>query len=82
MNKLYLITGATGHVGTVLTGMLAERRENVRVLVRGDVAAQFPDGVNVCRGDIRDRDSLLPFFRRDGYDCVTNKPSHARELQS
>ena len=71
MNKLYLITGATGHVGTVLTGMLAERRENVRALVRGDIAAQFPDGVSVCRGDIRDRDSLLPFFRRDGYDCVT-----------
>lgn len=27
--------------------------------------------VEICEGDIRDRESLLPFFDRNGYDCVS-----------
>ena len=33
MKKLYLITGATGHVGTMLTSELLRRREHIRALV-------------------------------------------------
>ena len=39
MTKLFLITGATGHVGTVLVRELLRRGEKVRALVRIAMAA-------------------------------------------
>lgn len=71
MKKLYLITGTTGHLGSVLTEKLLSRGERVRALLFGDEAAHVPEGVERCPGDIRDRRSLLPFFQRGGFDRVT-----------
>ena len=34
MKKLWLVTGATGHVGTILVSVLQQRGEYVRALVR------------------------------------------------
>ncbi|MCR5137293.1 MAG: NAD-dependent epimerase/dehydratase family protein [Oscillospiraceae bacterium] len=71
MSKLYLITGATGHVGTVLVSELLKRGENVRVLVRPGHGRHLPDGVEVVEGNITEEGSLVPFFDRKAYDRVT-----------
>ena len=70
MSKLYLITGATGHVGTVLVDRLMKRHENIRALVLNSDTVQLPSGIDICCGDIRDRNSLLPFFQHSEYDDV------------
>ena len=62
MNKLYLITGATGHVGTVLVSELLNRNEHVRILVLPNHADRSPAGVEVCTGSITEEKSLIPFF--------------------
>ncbi|MCR4722456.1 MAG: NAD-dependent epimerase/dehydratase family protein [Eubacteriales bacterium] len=71
MKKLYLITGATGHVGTVLVSELLDRNEHVRILVLPDHIDRVPSGVEICDGDITEEKSLIPFFDRDDYDYVT-----------
>lgn len=71
MKKLYLITGATGHVGTVLVDKLLKNGEHCRLLVRGGYPGTLPAGAEACRGDITDIDSLKPFFDRGGYDYLT-----------
>ena len=67
--KLYLVTGATGHVGTMLVSGLLARQERVRALVypgHGDV----PPGVDACIGDVTDAATLSRFFDRSGRDEV------------
>ena len=71
MKKLYLVTGATGHVGTVLVSALLERGEQIRVLVRPGQGMRLPQGIEIVEGDITEEDSLVPFFDRRGYDRVT-----------
>ena len=70
MKKLWLVTGATGHVGTILVSVLQQRGEHVRVLVLPDNIAEHSD-VGICEGDIRNRESLIPFFDRGDYDYVS-----------
>ena len=70
MKKLWLVTGATGHVGTILVSVLQQRGEQVRVLVLPDNIAEHSD-VGICEGDIRNRESLIPFFDRGDYDYVS-----------
>ena len=71
MKKLYLITGATGHLGTVLVSALLKRGETVRALVLPEAVGEASKGVQVCVGDITDPQSLDVFMRRDGYEAVT-----------
>ena len=71
MRKLYLITGAAGHVGTVLVSELAGRHEEIRALVLPGHSCSFPEGVQICEGDITKPDTLTPFFDSQGYDSVT-----------
>ena len=71
MKKLWLITGSTGHVGTVLVSTLRQRDAHIRVLVRPGSKVSVPSGIEVCQGDIRNRESLIPFFDRGDYNYVT-----------
>ena len=71
MKKLYLVTGATGHVGTVLVSELLKRGESIRALVLPGDGSQLPREIEVVEGDITDKVSLIPFFDRTGWDCVT-----------
>lgn len=65
MNRLYLVTGACGHVGNTLVKQLVANGEKVRglVLPKEDTSplAGLPD-VELVRGDVRDIKSLEPFF--------------------
>ena len=64
MKRCYLITGIKGHVGHTLMEKLLAAGQEVRGLVLpGDkTAAPLPQRVEVFEGDVRDMDSLEPFF--------------------
>lgn len=71
MKKLWLVTGATGHVGSILVSALKQRGEHVRALVRPGSNVDVYSDVEICEGDIRNRESLIPFFDRGDYDYVS-----------
>ncbi|PXX63047.1 uncharacterized protein YbjT (DUF2867 family) [Nocardia tenerifensis] len=55
---MILITGATGTIGSEIVRQLAARGERVRAVTRDPARAQFPDGVEVVRGDYHDPASI------------------------
>ena len=62
MKKLYVITGANGHLGNTLVRLLSRRHETVRGLVLpGETPEQF-EGVTYLEGDVRNQESLRPLF--------------------
>ena len=71
MKTLYLITGATGHIGSVITEKLLRRGESVRALVLPSEREFAPSGAQVCFGDVTDPASLAPFFDRSGFERVS-----------
>ena len=61
-----LVTGASGRVGQHVVKQLIKRDANVRVLTRDPATANFPDGVDVVKGDLLDIEAL-----RHAFDGVT-----------
>ncbi|SDM63635.1 SDR family oxidoreductase [Allokutzneria albata] len=53
-----LVTGATGNVGRIVVEQLVRQGISVRALTRDPAAAQFPEGVEVVRGDLADPASV------------------------
>ena len=64
MNKLYLLTGAAGFLGSHICDVLLERGEKVRALVLpGDKSAKYvPAEVEIIEGNLCDMASLDTFF--------------------
>lgn len=64
INKLYLVTGAAGFLGSNVCRQLLERGEKVRALaLPNDPAIKYiPKEVEVIEGDLCNLDSLEPFF--------------------
>ncbi len=59
----YLVTGATGLIGTALVRQLADAGESVLALTRDiDHAGHLPDSVTTIEGDVTDKDSLEGAF--------------------
>jgi farnesol dehydrogenase len=55
-----LLTGGTGYLGKTVARILAARGHALRVLARpGSDLAGLPAGVEIARGDVTDRDSML-----------------------
>ena len=71
MSKLYLVTGGTGHVGTVLINELLAKNVSIRALVRPGRREGIPAGVDAYEGDITNLDSMRDFFQTSGFDSVT-----------
>lgn len=68
--KLYLVTGAAGHLGRVVAKQLVESGKIVRVLVLSE-EKHIPEKVDVYFGDVRDMESMKPFFQNsNGYELV------------
>ncbi|WP_323140621.1 SDR family oxidoreductase [Massilia phyllosphaerae] len=57
-----LVTGATGTIGRNVVEQLVKRGASVRALVRDPAKADFPNGVDVVKGDLLDVDSLRSAF--------------------
>ena len=64
MNRIYLLTGAAGLLGSNISRQLVDAGKTVRALVlKGDPAARYiPDAVQVVYGDLLDRSSLENLF--------------------
>lgn len=70
MDKLYLITGAAGHLGHNLAQMLTRRGEKVRGLILPGEHHGLPPQMEICRGNVCEKASLSDFFNTAGYDCT------------
>ncbi len=53
-----LVTGATGRVGRHVVDQLVKRGAPVRALTRDPASADFPDGVEVAKGELLDLSAL------------------------
>ena len=64
MYDIYLVTGATGFLGSTVIEQLVERGEKVVALViEGDQAVErLPESVRIAYGDVTDEASLRPVF--------------------
>ena len=63
-NRMYLVTGAAGFLGSNICRQLVKRGDQVRALVlMGDPGARYlPESVEIVEGDLTDRDDLERFF--------------------
>ena len=59
LKKLYLLTGASGHLGSTLLKLLLDQNERVRVLVLPNEESFIPKGVEIIIGNVLDKDSLV-----------------------
>ena len=64
--RLYIITGANGHLGNTVIRMLRHQDCLVRGLILPTETAQDDKNVTYYHGDVRDRESLLPLFENSG----------------
>ena len=62
---MWLVTGATGHVGNVLARKLLERGEKVRALLLPGESRESIQGLNVetCEGDVLNLDAVFESMR-------------------
>lgn len=70
MATMYLVTGAAGHLGSVITQTLISHGKNVRALVMPN-EINLPNMAEVRFGNICDIESIRPFFEGlDGFDSI------------
>lgn len=70
MDRIYLVTGAAGHLGSAVTLRLTGAGENVRaLLLPGE--KYVPGNAEIFYGDVRDRESMKPCFENtDGREMI------------
>ena len=68
MQRMILVSGATGHVGRHLVSQLLRTGAAVRALVRNPDSAGLPGDVEVVRGDLSAPDTLDTCL--DGVEAV------------
>ncbi len=83
---MFLVTGATGNVGSELVAVLAAAGERVRAVVRDPARAALPDGVEAVAGDLTKPKTLAPaldgvrgMFLLPGYDGLDELLGLARD---
>ena len=62
MERLFIITGADGHLGGTLVRLLRRRKAQVRGLILPGHMPPVGDGVAYIQGDVCDPASLKPLF--------------------
>lgn len=62
MKKLYIITGAKGHLGNTIIRILKQTNCFIRGLITYDQDSSNENNITYFQGDITDKNSLLPLF--------------------
>ena len=62
MKKMYIVTGADGHLGNTIVRMLANENCQVRGLILPGQEERELENVTYYKGDVREKESLLPLF--------------------
>lgn len=62
MKRLYIITGANGHLGNIIISLLSDTTCEIRGLILPQEICVDHDNVHYIRGDVCDKDSLIPLF--------------------
>lgn len=82
MNDFTVVTGGAGFIGSHLVDLLVARGDRVRVIERPEARVDhLPEGVEIIRADIRDRESLKHAFEgaRRVYHLAANPNLWARD---
>ncbi|MGH0053937.1 MAG: NAD-dependent epimerase/dehydratase family protein [Sphaerochaetaceae bacterium] len=70
MDKLYLVTGAAGHLGSVITRKLLDKGRHVRAFVLPN-ERNIPEGAGIVFGDVCSKESIRPCFENlEGRELV------------
>jgi dihydroflavonol-4-reductase len=72
---MWLVTGATGHVGNVLVRKLLERGEKVRALLLPGECRESISGLNVeaCEGGVVPLEAISKFCEEIAHTRCTNR---------
>lgn len=71
MKKLYIITGANGHLGRTIINMLKEDHQcEIRGLILPHEKVDNIDNVCYVKGDVTDKESLYPLFDKIQWKTV------------
>ena len=71
MKRIFIITGAQGHLGSTLVRMLKNTDIQVRGLVLPQEMTQNEKNVSYYAGDVREKQSMRPLFENtDGYEVT------------
>lgn len=62
MKRIYIVTGANGHLGSTIIRLLKKEKQAVRGLVLPGEEVLTQKDVTYYQGDVRDKDSLRPLF--------------------
>ena len=62
MKRLYIVTGANGHLGGTIIRMLRKESASVRGLILPSEQAEGDTNIQYFKGDVRRIDSLRPLF--------------------
>lgn len=71
MKRLYIVTGANGHLGSTIIRMLKRKHADIRGLILPQEEAEDAPCVRYIHGDVRDKASLEPLFEgTEGYEVI------------
>ena len=71
MGKIFIITGANGHLGGTIVRMLRGSEAEVRGFVLSGSRVQDRDNITYYQGDVRKKETLRPLFEHtDGHEVI------------
>lgn len=83
MKKLYIITGAAGHLGSTIVGMLRKQECEIRGLILPGEEAADTENVTFYKGDVTKPDTLRPLFEnRNGKETYVIHTAGIVDIQN